>query len=234
MRSRIFADTDLMRETGPQLKAQASYRGTGVVRHTIPAGAAVGDYLVIAGFNGLSQYPSYLDGWATMWGNTSSGSSYWASARIHIKVCTQSDLDVGYLDFEASGYYFGSTFYVFSNPNRMFIYDDPLIAYNRLISFLYRSSNWETAASTSSVSSIVIPNEPTVYGPNYLKITSIDCNPNSSDANISYSGPGVKTNIEDGYWHRSGQSSYEYNSKGIGGTASGGTGGWSWIYIYLI
>jgi hypothetical protein len=235
MRLSRYSDATLLRKSGPEFKQVVSYRGTGTVYHATPSSASIGDYLVICGINGLSSVPLSEDGWASIYSTSSTGSTYFDNSRIHIKICTASDIGSG-VSLNASNFYFASNYYVFSNPNNSFSDSNPINSYGKLINFLYNSKNYKNGASTSTVSSINIPNHPDIYGPNYLKIMAMGCNPNSSNADVSYSGPGVFRGVEDGYWWRSLGSVYQYPATQTNGTvfANGGAGGMSWIYAYLI
>lgn len=234
MRLSTYADTDLIRGSGPQLKGYATYRGTGDVVHNTPAQAAVGDYLVIAGCNGLSSAPPPSGGWANAYSSGSTGSTYSDSTRIHVKVCEASDIGSS-VTLSASGYYFSSVYYVFSNPNNMFSGLTGYSMWSAIYNFVNYPKNVQRGATTSSTTSLTVPTTGNIFGPNYLRVMAIGSNPNSSDSTAGFSGSGVKINVEDGYWYRSLCSVYETGSTNLGGTATAtAAGGMSFISVYLI
>lgn len=236
MRAQVLSNVNLIRKTGPQFKSKYSISSTGYVTYTIPATAQVGDYLILITNNVTTittpSIPS-SNGWLSFYSTRSSGSTYVDNTSVHIKICRAGDAGSSIILY-ATGFHFEGTFYVFSNPNNFLVRDTASEAYSALISFIFYSSNSRTSASTTSVSSINIP-DGAKYGANYTRLSCGTVNPNSATGYITWSGSGTLTQVNDGYYWRGLGSVYEQQSLNLSGNfISSQAGGMAWQSFYII
>lgn len=201
-------------EDGPQYRGHTTSKGSNTVTTSIPSQAQVGDYLVLVGSNGLDVSPSSSNGWYTKYSGQALGGTYFWYTRIHIKICTESDIGAS-VDTSASGFYHQNILFAFSNPNKSRItqntIDYPLNSYYSLYYAygVYSSNQFEESLTTTSAQSSISITPTKSRSIKSLKLSVASINPNSGSGNGSMTNAGSTVRVTDSYWYTSLIAGYE-------------------------
>lgn len=225
------------RTQSPQLKF-GPYTYSGNFNFTPPSGTSVGDYMVVVHNNGISVSPSVQGGTPRLdiFGNGSSGATWNEFTGAHIKVMRSIDLSTSFSFTQSSGFFFQSIVYIFSNPNNLYSAMNVSLNYSSFYKIPYESTT--ISGNVTSFNYTTSYNDP--YDFKFgTRIIMFGANGANANPQISYSGPGTFTKIQDGYWWRAVGSAYQTNvdcsvNPTTNFTASASTpSGMSWLSFVL-